>query len=257
MCCVEQKFKYAETEDSFNAFRKHMNSIIGMVDLFIAPSKHIRQFFIDHGVPAEKIVYEKYGFNKELIQRRMKRYERDSHINFGFTGRIIPVKGVDMLIKTYAKIAKENTNLSVYGSAGSSEAFLKKLGNTSVVFKGSYDNNNMNSIYENIDVLVVPSIWYEVSPLVIQEGFMAGIPVITTDIGGMAELVDHGVDGFKFPLNDGKALEKLMTSIADDPTILNKLTISGDKVVPIEVHARYIQTIYEEVIANGRSARSL
>ncbi len=53
----------------------------------------------------------------------------------------------------------------------------------------------------------------------------------------------------------GRPLEKIMTSIADDPTILNKLIISADKVVPIEMHAKLIHSIYEEVIANVKSAR--
>ncbi len=208
MRCIKQKFKYAESEESFKAYREHMESTIGMVDRFIAPSRHIRQYFIDHGVSPEKIIYEKYGFNKDLIQKRQKHFRKDSHVNFGFTGRVIPVKGVDMLIKTYSGMSKKNTSLLIYGGTGSTEAFLKRYSDRSVEFKGSYDNKNMNSVYEDIDILVVPSRWYEVSPLVIQEAFMAGIPVITTDIGGMAELVDHGVDGFKFPLDDWKALGK-------------------------------------------------
>lgn len=245
MGCLKQKFKYAESEESFKEYREHMESIIGMVDLFIAPSMHIRQFFIDHGVPPEKVVYEKYGFNKGIIQKRRKHYDKDSHVNFGFTGRVIPVKGVDMLIKTYARMARKNTNLLIYGGAGSSEAFLKKYGVRSVEFRGSYDNKKMNSIYEKIDVLVVPSIWYEVAPLVIQEAFVAGIPVITTDIGGMAELVEHGVDGYKFPLNDWKSLECLMAAIADNPSILNHLSPGDEKVVPIQEHAQFVLSVYK------------
>ena len=91
-----------------------------------------------------------------------------------------------------------------------------------------------------IDVLVVPSIWYEVSPLVIQEAFMAGVPVITTNIGGMAELVDDGVNGYKFPLNDWAALKQIMKADYDDPSILNKLSPLPDKVLSIEEHVKYI-----------------
>ncbi len=133
---------------------------------------------------------------------------------------------------------------------------MKKYGNKSVEFKGSYDNKNMNSVYENIDVLVVPSVWYEVSPLVIQEAFLAGIPVITTDIGGMAELVDDGIDGYKFSINDWDSLEKIMLYIANDPTVLNKLKISRDKVVSIEEHAEFISSLFQEVIKNDKSANS-
>ncbi len=100
-----------------------MESIIGMVDMFIAPSQHIRQFFIDRGVPSEKIVYEKYGFNKGIIQKCRMHYSKDSHVNFGFTGRVIPVKGVDMLIKTYTRMAKGITSLLIYGGADPAKLF--------------------------------------------------------------------------------------------------------------------------------------
>lgn len=74
---------------------------------------------------------------------------------------------------------------------------------------------------------------------------MAGIPVITTDIGGMAELVEHGVDGYKFPLNDWKSLECLMAAIADNPSILNHLSPGDEKVVPIQEHAQFVLSVYK------------
>jgi glycosyltransferase involved in cell wall biosynthesis len=251
MHCVRQKFKYMESEDTFRAYRKHMEAIIGMVDVFIAPSRHVRQYFIDHGVPPEKIVYEKYGLDKDAIRKRKKKYGPDGHVNFGFAGRVIPVKGVDKLIKTYKAIAGNNTSLLIYGGAGSSEAFLKKYGDASVLFKGEFDKKGINDVYGNIDVLVVPSIWYEVAPLVIQEAFIAGVPVITTDIGGMVELVDDGVDGFKFPLSDWNALQSIMSKIARDPTTLNGLSPSSEKVLSIEDHARHIYSLYKEVANDG------
>ena len=63
---------------------------------------------------------------------------------------------------------------------------------------------------------MVPSIWWENSPLVIQEAFLHGRPVICSDIGGMAEKVDHDVNGLHFPVGDPDALARTIQRAAID-----------------------------------------
>ena len=73
---------------------------------------------------------------------------------------------------------------------------------------GQYDNKDIAGIFSVIDILVVPSIWHENSPSTIHAAFMARIPVITSNIGGMAELVQDGVNGLLFQVGDSKDLTK-------------------------------------------------
>ena len=93
--------------------------------------------------------------------------------------------------------------------------------------------------------------WYEVSPLVIQEAQIAGVPVITTDYGGMAELVDDRINGFKFPVNDWNSLKSLIIEIKNNPLMLNTLKYAGKSVIDIKDHAEKVSRIYETVIANA------
>jgi len=179
-------------------------------------------------------------------------FSKYSPVTFGFMGRVIPVKGVDILIKAFTAIPDESARLLVFGSAGSTTPFLQRLGNDRVRFMGGYDNRDIDRTLSEIDVLVAPSIWYEVSPLVIQEAFLAGIPVITTGIGGMAELVTDGVNGFTVPPGDQNALEAVMRSIIENPEILNRIRPSRDSVVPIEKHGDIIRSIYGRVL-DGKS----
>lgn len=96
--------------------------------------------------------------------------------------------------------------------------------------------------------LVDPSVWYENSPLVIQEAFLAGIPVITTDLGGMKELVKDGKDGFLFELGDVASLRNIFERIANNPTILNELEVDPGKVKSIREDAEFVLYIYREVM---------
>ena len=69
----------------------------------------------------------------------------------------------------------------------------------------------------SVDWVVVPSIWWENSPLVIQEAFLHGRPVICSDIGGMAEKVDDGVNGLHFRTGDPRSLAQAIRRATSSP----------------------------------------
>ena len=66
--------------------------------------------------------------------------------------------------------------------------------------------NEWRAVLHDVDVLVVPSMWIENAPFIIREAFAAGVPVIASDLGGMAEMVRDGVDGLLFPPGDARSL---------------------------------------------------
>ena len=92
------------------------------------------------------------------------------------------------------------------------------LANDFVSHAGAYDNKDVFSLMAQCHYVLVPSAWWENSPLVIQEAFAAGRPVICTGIGGMAEKVRDGVDGFHVRRNDPADLVRVMTRAADRAT---------------------------------------
>jgi glycosyltransferase involved in cell wall biosynthesis len=157
-------------------------------------------------------------------------------------GRIIPTKGIKVLIEAFENI---DANLSIYGSIGNKKRFLEKK---NIQFKGPYDNNNINQVLHNIDVLIVPSIWLENSPLVIQEAFLAGIPVITSNIGGMKELVKDGINGFWFEVGNAQSLQKCILNIVNNPLLLNQLDVSPQVVRSIQDDAVFVRDIYRKLV---------
>jgi glycosyltransferase involved in cell wall biosynthesis len=92
-----------------------------------------------------------------------------------------------------------------------------------VAFRGAYDNRKVHALMQGCHAVLVPSIWWENSPLVIQEAFAARRPVICSDIGGMAEKVRPGLDGFHFRAGSGAALADLLRQLADEPEQLEAL----------------------------------
>ena len=114
-------------------------------------------------------------------------------------------------------------------------------------FKGAYDYKDISTVLSNIDVLVVPSIWYENSPLVIHEAFLAGIPVIASNLGGMAELITHRKNGLLFePGNIDDLIDKMNIFIRN-PSLVQEYS-QKTKVRSIKEDVGEILRIYESLL---------
>jgi glycosyltransferase involved in cell wall biosynthesis len=99
-------------------------------------------------------------------------------------------------------------------------------------------------VLDEIDVVVVPSLWYENAPLVIGAAQAYGIPVIATRLGGMKEMVIDGVNGFTFEVGDAEQLADKIRLIAANPSLI--ADSSKNRMLPprIESEAFLLETLY-------------
>lgn len=228
-------------------WEKQLSNVRNEIDVYIAPSQFLQNMYLKMGVPKEKIIYLDYGFNVSAFEFFEKKISK--RIRFGFMGRIIPVKGVDLLIDAFNDINAKNAELNIYGEIDPSTRYLeRKVQNSHIHFRGPYKNWNITEILAEIDVLVVPSIWYENSPLVIHEAFLARIPVITSNLGGMAELVQHGKNGLLFRPRDVDDLRSKMESLINEPKLIKKLAPDPADVRTIQEDAASIMSIYKQLL---------
>jgi glycosyltransferase involved in cell wall biosynthesis len=238
---------------------KHINAMCALVDLFIAPSQFVRQRFIDFGISPAKLIHCEHGF--QVTPFRGIERKPSPKLRFAYTGTFIPSKGVHVLLKAFDSIRSDDVELRLYGTDRQYHYgfehyadHLRSLAQSANVdWCGSYENQHIGAILAETDVLIVPSIWYENSPLTIQEAFLAGVPVITSNIGGMAELVQHGVNGLLFRVGDHEDLAAQMRAISADPGILERLRRNIRPPVSIETHARRMEEIYNRAIEMAKA----
>ncbi len=234
-----------------------------LVDIFIAPSRFLLQKFVEFGIPKQKLIYCDYGFDTLPFKGVAKRHSKK--IRFGYIGTLIPSKGLHVLLEAFHAIHDEDVELRIHGYYSSFHLGFEDYPNTlhamsskhNVYWGGKYDNTDVATILSEVDVLVVPSIWYENSPLTIHEAFLAGVPVITSNIGGMAELVEDGVNGLHFQMGNAADLTRQLQRVIDNPAFLSKLKPNGSSVTPIESHALKIETIYRGLLPQAPRPRAL
>ncbi len=205
-------------------------SIIGKIDMFIAPSKYLMNRFInDFKIPKSRISYLDYGFPTHYLQ--LAENKANNTFTFGYIGTHIPSKGLNLLIKSFSKIEKKAT-LKIWGRTnGQSTIALKNMSKENknkIQFCGEYINENLaNEVFAKIDCIVVPSIWGENSPLVIHEAQACKIPVITANFGGMKEYVEHKKNGLLFEHRNENDLKLKMIFAIENTNKMQELGKKG------------------------------
>jgi glycosyltransferase involved in cell wall biosynthesis len=233
-----------------------------MVDIFLTPSRFIKEKFTDFGIPQNKIFVSPYGLNTSFFNRIEKIGEKGK-VRFAFMGTLLPSKGPHILIKAFNRIGRTNAELKIYGSDRvykGFESYLKSIkkacGNKNIHFMGGYKNEDIGSILSEVDVLVVPSIWYENAPLVIQESFLAQTPVIASRVGGIPELVTDGVNGLLFNPADIQDLTGKINYVIDNPEVINEFKKKMPPVKSIEKNAGEMEEIYSGLIARSNASNA-
>lgn len=246
----------------------HVREMTELVDLFIAPARYLyTRFRDDFGLPERKLVYLDYGFARERLDGR--RRAGTEPFTFGYIGTHIPAKGIHDLIRAFGRLTGE-ARLRIWGrprgqDTSALESIAAALPATvaeRVEWLPEYKNQEIvRDVFNRCDAIVVPSIWVENSPLVIHEAQQARVPVITADVGGMAEYVHHEVNGLLYEHRSMASLAEQMQRFVDDPGLAARLgahgypfSESGD-IVEVGEHVREIERHYEQVLSRHASAR--
>jgi glycosyltransferase involved in cell wall biosynthesis len=212
--------------------QRYVERFMGLVDIFVSPSKFLADRYIAWGIPAAKmVVLENLMPPAEPAQAA--EIPAEGTLRIGFFGQISSLKGIDVIFDAAAALeAEEFTGISfeIFGDYRGQPpefqtAFLERLAKagSNLRFNGPYDRERVNRLMQSVHAVLVPSVWWENSPVVIQEALRNCRPVICSDIGGMAEKVRDGIDGFHFPAGNGMALVSLLRRLTENRAELTAL----------------------------------
>ena len=234
---------------------RRMQEALSHADLLITPSAFLRDEFIRlFGVSPDRIIHSRNGMTFDHVVAH-PRTDSDV-IRFGFVGSIIPTKGVHVLVDAAKKLAgRSGFRVDVYGAPNrwtvdyEKELHASAEGHDHIVFHGRFDNKQIGRVLSNVDVLVVPSIWYENAPLTLNEASMTRTPVLASDRGGMLEFVRDNHYGDTFRLGDADDLAAKMAALLDHPDRISALAANDVYIKPVDVNARELEGYYGQALA--------
>ena len=244
---------YFKKRDVMALRRRRLAEAYALLDAVIAPSQ-----FMAHTIqaiyPDKPIDVVQIGLNQERFAN-VPRSAPVDRMRFGFIGQLSEHKGVHLLIEAFRRLRSTvPLELAIYGSAAVPRYLeqLKALAHddSRIMFNGSFDNSSVAQILATFSVSVVPSIWYENAPMVIQESLAAGVPVVTAALGGMREFVSDQETGLHFSPDNAESLAAAMQRLIDDPELLSRLRTGASQYRPrtAKDELRDLGAIYQRVL---------
>jgi len=231
------------------------------VDRFLAPSAQLMEKYVTWGIEEERIEVEEYG-RRAPERRAGKPSQVRTPTNIGFFGQLSRFKGAEVMLDAMAMLEPDvDAHLWLHGanlelqSQEFQDDFAARTRDLRgrVSFRGSYEHSELPRLMEDLHWVLIPSIWWENSPLVIQEAFFHGRPIICSDIGGMAEKVSDGVDGIHFRAGDAVSLARTIERATKNARLWQKLRDGVSEPYAMDAHVTRLLELYEETIEQRKA----
>jgi len=207
-----------------------LRQIANAVDAITVPTLLMKNLFEKNGIDSRLIHHVPFGIDTTNLLAWCRK-KPSQLLRIGFIGTLFEHKGVDILIKAIQSLPEPHrVLLKIYGSKSQFPEYFQQLQalvescartRERIQFLGTFPNDEFGKILSEIDVLVVPSRWYENTPLVMQSALATKTPLIATNLGGMSELIDHEKNGLLFELNDHNDLSRQFQKLLDNEHMLD------------------------------------
>lgn len=233
-------------------YHQTTREVIEAVDLFISPSRFVADEFERYGIPADRLVVSDNGIDTDgFSDCRPKRAA--SVVRFGFLGTWMPSKGIHVLVEAFGRLT-ENARLVIFGAPPTGDpgvyarSVLAAATDRRISIPGRVEPARVAAALQSIDVLVVPSLWFENAPLTIREAFAARTPVVASRSGGMAESVRDGVDGLLFTTGSAPDLTAALRRFVREPELLPALSSRTPPIKSVASHARELEEMFRRLL---------
>lgn len=218
----------------------------------ISPSNFVGSIFKkEFGNLDMKVI--NHGISYSKIKKNRRVYKKGDKLIFCYAGSLNRHKGVNILLDAFKNIESKDVVLKIYGS-GPDELYVNKLKDTAKEYKriefcGVFSEEQVGDILSKVDVVIVPSLWYENYPLILHEALACNVPVIVSNVGGMAEKIIDGLNGYTFRIGDSNHLKSVLELVINNPQMLNELksNIKNSMIPTVEQEAYAYYRIYKNI----------
>ena len=221
----------------------------------IAVSRWLYDALLLNGVPEAKLVLSRQATDvpASLPPRRPRLAGEVLHV--GDVGRYDPIKGVDVLVRAVAGLPRTvPVRLTLHGAADGCDgaAYVAKLhalagGDPRITLGTSLARQQLSAFFASIHLLAVPSTWLETGPLVVYEALAHRTPVLGSRLGGIAELIRDGQDGWLVAAGDVAAWRRKLEELASPETPMPAMEVMAPAVRTWDQVAAEMAAVYRAV----------
>ncbi|MEX2030829.1 MAG: glycosyltransferase family 4 protein [Anaerolineales bacterium] len=235
-------------------------NLFNRVDRILAPTALMWRFMVAHGIDEKRIRLAPYGVNFARTRRTAPNRTRNP-LRIGFIGTLGEHKGAHLLVRAFQAVPRDKgLVLRIYGRLDEFPDYgtsLKALasGDHRIEFCGTFPNRKVGEVMAGLDVLVVPSIWYENTPLVVYSAQAAGTPVVASNVGGLSEVIQDGENGLLFQMGDVPGLTAALARLVDEKGLVRKLAKKAVKPRSVSEYVDQLEETYGEISSRNRRRR--
>ncbi|MBN1140005.1 MAG: glycosyltransferase family 4 protein [Anaerolineae bacterium] len=235
---------------------------------FISPSQKLVDLHAAAGYDRSRFRVVPYGIETGLYKTPTDPRTRRIVSSCGlfrtllFAGAAIETKGIGILYEAFLHLSKQIDRLRLVVAGSGDERFLDALrqidpSGERIYLLGRLPFQEMRALYATADLTVVPSTWYDNSPMVIYESFLAGTPVLGSEIGGIPELIQEGITGYLSRPGDASMLSERVIQHLTRPALERRAmrrqcAAYARRHMVVERHIDRLQQVYDEVLGESQ-----
>lgn len=216
----------------------------------IVPNGFIGEILMRHGVSPRLISQASFGIDVQAGDGFERRLIPRHPLRVGFIGTPAPHKGCHVLIEAFKTLPRGCAVLKIYGNMQDFPEYstrLKLLADHSdaIEFCGTFHNSKIGEVLDNLDVLVVPSLWYENTPLVVYSAQAAHCPIVASNFPGISEVIRDQVNGLLFEAGNAEALAKQLMRLINESGLAERLSANSQKPKSTALYVDELLSIWE------------
>lgn len=232
-----------------------MKEALELPNVILSHSGTVQQLFAEADL-SQRIVHLSNGHDMQWMSQYTEKRDAKT-FRFGYMGQIREAKGIHVLVEAFQSLnLNGHARIDIWGDLTRDKKYVEQLqviigGDESIKLRGRFERNQLAEVLSGIDILVVPSLWYENAPLVIHEAFATKTPVIAANLGGMAEAVTHGVNGLLFEWGDVDNLANVLHRVVSDVELVDQLREGIGAVKTVSEEVSQLEDIYNMLVINN------
>lgn len=241
----------------FRRRNERLREVLANAAHVIAPTQFVYDTYQRLGMPTGNMSVVRHGI--ELPENAV-RAARAAHaargrggpLQVGYVGSIAWQKGLHVLVNAVNELPPDDVRLTIYGGLESFPDYVAGLKaamrHPGIRLAGRVARDDLWQALAALDVVVLPTLWYEASPLTIDEVFAVGVPIVASDIGAMTEKIANGANGYLFPPGAPLVLSQILHTLQAEPARLERLEAGIGPVRTLAEHMADVENIYRSAL---------